>query len=81
MKTPLIGIIMGSASDIPVNEKGVEVVVYEPTLEADEFFHSRVIKDLSEFKAMSDVIVSNRYESNLSDVKEKIYTRDLFGCD
>ncbi|MDT3326087.1 MAG: nucleotide sugar dehydrogenase [Bacillota bacterium] len=64
-----------------IKAKGVEVVVYEPTLEADEFFHSRVIKDLSEFKAMSDVIVSNRYESNLSDVKEKIYTRDLFGCD
>ncbi|MGL4694368.1 nucleotide sugar dehydrogenase [Enterococcus larvae] len=61
--------------------RGIEVVVYEPTLEATEFFHSKVIKDLTQFKELSDVIVSNRFEKELSDVEEKIYTRDLFGRD
>lgn len=64
-----------------IKAKGIEVVVYEPTLEADEFFHSGVIKDLAEFKAMSDVIVSNRYTAELEDVKSKVYTRDLFERD
>lgn len=58
--------------------KGVEVVVYEPTLEEKDFFNSKVINDLEEFKSISDVIVANRFEDELADVSEKIYTRDLF---
>ncbi|MDB1750817.1 nucleotide sugar dehydrogenase [Enterococcus avium] len=61
--------------------KGIEVVVFEPTLEDQEFFNSKVIKDFEDFKNMSDVIVSNRFESELQEVEEKVYTRDIFRRD
>jgi len=61
--------------------KGIEVVVYEPVLEEREFFHSRVINDLGEFKAIADVIVANRPSAALDDVSAKVYTRDMFSND
>lgn len=64
-----------------IKAKGIECVVYEPSLKADDFFRSRKISDLAEFKSMCDVIVANRWSEDLADVQDKVFTRDIFSRD
>jgi len=67
-----------------IKAKGIEVVVYEPVLAENkqtEFFHSKVVNNLDDFKQMSDIIVANRLTDEISDIKQKVYTRDLFNSD
>lgn len=64
-----------------IKAKGIEVVIYEPACHEDNFFNSRVIKDINEFKTISDVIVANRLSDSILDVQDKVYTRDIFNSD
>ncbi|HOK69664.1 MAG TPA: UDP-glucose 6-dehydrogenase, partial [Bacillota bacterium] len=61
-----------------IKAKGIEVVIYEPTIQEDDFYGSRIIHDLNEFKRVSDIIIANRYNNEIADVIEKVYTRDLY---
>jgi UDPglucose 6-dehydrogenase len=64
-----------------IKAKGIEVVIYEPAMQEAEFFNSKVINDLEQFKKIADVIVANRISNDIQDVEHKVYSRDLFGAD
>lgn len=64
-----------------IKEKGIKVIVYEPSLKESSFLDSKVLQNLNEFKQIADLIIANRFSAELEDIKEKVYTRDLYGCD
>jgi UDPglucose 6-dehydrogenase len=64
-----------------IKAKGIEVIVYEPVIKEAEFYHSRIVNDLAQFKKESDVIVANRITDDIRDVADKVFSRDLFGKD
>ena len=64
-----------------IKAKGIEVIVYEPALDEDTFFNSKVINDFDQFAAQSDLIIANRLTDELDSVSDKVFTRDLFGAD
>ena len=64
-----------------IKAKGIRIVIYEPTIKEEYFYNSRIIKDLDEFKKISDVIIANRYNNEIQDVVDKVYTRDLYKRD
>jgi len=64
-----------------IKAKGIEIVIYEPVFQEEEFYNSKVIKDLDEFKKISDVIIANRVSDDLSGVEDKVFTRDIFNSD
>ena len=64
-----------------IKSKGVEVIIFEPDFKSEIFYNSRVIKNISQFKLLSDLVVSNRMSSEISDIKDKVITRDIFGID
>ena len=73
--------VLDSRYNEAIKAKGIEVIVYEPLLSDAVFFNSRVINDISIFKAQSDIVVANRITKDLEDMTEKVFTRDLFGAD
>jgi UDPglucose 6-dehydrogenase len=64
-----------------IKAKGIDVVIYEPAMNEDMYFHSRVERDINKFKLTSDLIIANRLTEDLRDVRQKVYSRDLFGVD